>query len=148
MSATWRLLPRIEVMMFRPVVLVKRPWIWASVNCEEGSVHEGRIGWRWAATGEARFPLRRSGARRCPRPGPRRRLGELTLVGHVDFKATISALADRSGMAWPHVSIGTRQGAAGGIQETTISATRAARPASGLRNSQRLTMSSRMPGPP
>ena len=32
--------------------------------------------------------------------------------------------------------------------DTTISATRAARPASGLRNSQRLTMSSRMPGPP
>ena len=27
-SATWRLLPRIEVMMFRPVVLVKRPWSW------------------------------------------------------------------------------------------------------------------------
>ena len=26
-------------------------------------------------------------------PGPRRRLGELTLVGHVDFKATISACA-------------------------------------------------------
>src|SRR5260370_40603596 len=26
MSATWRLLPRIEVMMFRPVALVKRPW--------------------------------------------------------------------------------------------------------------------------
>jgi hypothetical protein len=32
MSATWRLLPRIEVMMFGLAGLVKRAWIWASAK--------------------------------------------------------------------------------------------------------------------
>src|SRR5271157_1430086 len=32
MSATWRLLPRIEVMMFCLAGLVKRAWIWASAK--------------------------------------------------------------------------------------------------------------------
>src|SRR5271169_2412138 len=32
MSATWPLLPRIEVMMFCLAGLVKRAWIWASAN--------------------------------------------------------------------------------------------------------------------
>lgn len=32
MSATWRLLPRIVVMMFCLAGLVKRAWIWASAE--------------------------------------------------------------------------------------------------------------------
>jgi hypothetical protein len=44
MSATWGLLPRIEVMMFGLAGLVKRGWIWASASCEEGRVRVGRIG--------------------------------------------------------------------------------------------------------
>ena len=32
MSATWHLLPRIDVMMFCPERLVKRAWIWLSAK--------------------------------------------------------------------------------------------------------------------
>ena len=93
MSATWRLLPRIEVMMFRPVVLVKRPWIWASVNCEEGSVQRDGSGGGGQRRAKRAFHCVVAEPVAVHGLGPRRRLGgRLTLVGHVDFKATISRL--------------------------------------------------------
>jgi hypothetical protein len=36
MSATWRLLPRIDAMMFCPEPLVKRAWIWMSARVSSG----------------------------------------------------------------------------------------------------------------
>ena len=58
MSATWRLLPRIHAMMFCPEPLVKRAWF----GCPQ------ELEWRWVTADGARFPLRRSAARRYPRP--------------------------------------------------------------------------------
>ena len=42
MSATWRLLPRIEVMMFCPEQLVKRAWIWISAKARVAVGNGGR----------------------------------------------------------------------------------------------------------
>ena len=42
MSATWRLLPRIDVMMFCPEQLVKRAWIWISAKARVAVGNGGR----------------------------------------------------------------------------------------------------------
>jgi len=42
MSATWRLLPRIDVMMFCPERLVKRAWIWISAKARVAVGNGGR----------------------------------------------------------------------------------------------------------
>ena len=42
MSATWRLLLRIEVMMFCPEQLVKRAWIWISAKARVAVGNGGR----------------------------------------------------------------------------------------------------------
>jgi len=44
MSATWRLLPRIDEMMFGLTGLVKRALVWTSAKREEGSVFAGPAG--------------------------------------------------------------------------------------------------------
>ena len=50
-------------MMFCSEPLVKRAWF-----CGLGFGCPQEVGWRWVTAGEARFPLRRSAARRYPRP--------------------------------------------------------------------------------
>src|SRR5271157_1693749 len=50
--------------MFRLAGWVKRP----SAKWRESSACEGRLEWRWVTAGGARCPLRRSAARRYPRP--------------------------------------------------------------------------------
>ncbi len=62
MSATC-LLPRIDAMMFCPEALVKR-----ALDLRVGFGYPQALGWRWVTAGGARFSLRRSGARRYPRP--------------------------------------------------------------------------------
>jgi hypothetical protein len=42
MSATWHLLPRIDVMMFCPERLVKRAWIWISAKARVAVGNGGR----------------------------------------------------------------------------------------------------------
>jgi predicted ATPase len=42
MSATWRLLPRIDAMMFCPEPLVKRAWIWMSARARVAVGNGGR----------------------------------------------------------------------------------------------------------
>jgi len=42
MSATWHLLPRIDVMMFCPERLVKRAWIWISAKARVAADNGGR----------------------------------------------------------------------------------------------------------